>query len=341
MGNQMGFEKIRAGMSGVGNFGAARRSIMREAGLFDIVYANDINEDALKKCNEEEGSVSISDYSEMVKKEDIDAVFISTGAKFHEKQIILALNENKHVFVEKPLCSNEAGVYKILEAQKKSGCNVFVGHKDHMTDPFCMKITDLLKSNEIGKIVSFEYTTCHNGGLLIKEGDWRGDKENNPGGMLFQCGVHAFHELIYLFGKIKKIGCFMRYDIHTTQTADSAVCIIEFENGITGTLNTYHVCSYRHTFNIFGDKKNIYRNERYFDEGTSVLVQTANLTNEKSPMVPVELQGYRDDTAILKTFYENIKSGKTDCSSLDNAVGAVLAVFAAERSSKTGEFVIL
>jgi hypothetical protein len=72
-----------------------------------------------------------------------------------------------------------------------------------------------------------------------------------------------------------------------------------------------------------------------------VLVQTANLTNEKSPMVPVELQGYRDDTAILKTFYENIKSGKTDCSSLDNAVGAVLAVFAAERSSKTGEFVIL
>jgi len=44
----------------------------------------------------------------------------------------------------------------------------------------------------------------------------------NPGGMLFQCGVHALHELMFYFGPIRRVMALMRYDIHTTATADVA-----------------------------------------------------------------------------------------------------------------------
>jgi predicted dehydrogenase len=96
------------------------------------------------------------------------------------------------------------------------------GHNDHSTSAKSRKIKDMIERGDFGKIATFEKTTAHSGGLEIKPGDWRGDPEKNPGGMLFQCGVHSLHELLYYFGRIKRVMSMMRYDVHTTQTADVA-----------------------------------------------------------------------------------------------------------------------
>ena len=74
---------------------------------------------------------------------------------------------------------------------------VALGHEDHFHDPVSIKIKEMIDSGQLGKIAAFEKTTAHSGGLMIKPGDWRGDPNANPGGMLFQCGVHSFHELMH------------------------------------------------------------------------------------------------------------------------------------------------
>jgi UDP-N-acetylglucosamine 3-dehydrogenase len=332
-------EKLNIGIIGVANFGAVRRTLMRESGLYNVKYAFDINEEALKVCQKEENCEIVSSYEEMLSKDDIDAIMICTGGKFHRDNVIDALNAGKHVFCEKPLASTKQEVIDILNKQKETNKVVHIGHKHFETDSVSVKIKEMMNNGELGKITAFERTTCHNGGLLIKEGDWRGDKDKNPGGMLFQCGVHEIHNLIKLFGPIKTVSAIMRYDVHTTQTADAAICMLEFESGVIGNLNAYHVCSYRHTFNIFGTNSNIYINKRYFHEGTSFLVQPA-LINEHCPMNEIKLEGQENPVVPLIDFYNSIKSNDTSSLNLEEAAGAVMAVFAAEESFITKKQIV-
>lgn len=337
--------KLKIVQIGVGNFGAARRDRMRETGLFDIIAAYDLNEDFLKTCCEEEGAEPVGSYEELLAFPDAEAVIISTGAKFHAEQIIAAAEKGLHVFVEKPLCSTAAELNSLLEMQKKSGVVIGLGHNDHTEMETSQKIKQMIDSKEIGNIVAFEKTTCHSGGQMIKPGDWRGDPEKNPGGMLFQCGVHAFHELIYYFGAVKSIKCTMRYDAHSgTKTADAAICIIEFESGVIGSLNAYHVSPYRHTLNIFGTKRNIYKQERFFDEGTTMFYQEDFLDGDEQPLHKVPLQaieGKNDKGGNLRSFYNAIRNGGEPYPSLQDGARAVACVFAALESSRNGQIVEL
>ncbi|MEI6423728.1 MAG: Gfo/Idh/MocA family oxidoreductase, partial [Lentisphaerota bacterium] len=240
-------KKMRIVQVGVGGFGAYRRERMRESGLFELVAAYDLNRKALEKCQEEDGAKPVASFAELLEVPDIEALFISTGAKFHAEQVIMGAEKGLHVFVEKPLCATPAEVKSLLEIQRKTGVVIGVGHSDHRSDAVSRTTKTLIDNDQLGTVATFEMTTAHNGGLGIKPGDWRGDPEKNPGGMLFQCGVHAIHELMFYFGSVIEVSAMMKYDVHTTKTADVAICHLKFRSGLIGALNAYHVAPYRHT----------------------------------------------------------------------------------------------
>jgi hypothetical protein len=116
-----------------------------------------------------------------------------------------AMERGLHVFIEKPLCSTPEETIALLEMQAKTGLVVGMGHNDHSNSAFCNYLKSLMASGEMGTIATFEQVTAHSGGLEIKPGDWRGDPDKNPGGMLFQCGVHALHELLCLLHEHRRL----------------------------------------------------------------------------------------------------------------------------------------
>jgi predicted dehydrogenase len=207
-------------------------------------------------------------------------------------------------------------------------------------------IREYLAADKLGTVTAIEMTTCHGGGWC--ESPWRFIKAKNPGGMLFQCGVHALHELMYLFGPVKRVTSMMRYDVHTTLTADVAHCILEFENGLIGTLSAYHVTPYRHTLHLYGTKKNIYMDARapsYGDPATCFIQTRGNCVAE--PLVPFVLApdangvgaSGHDICGNIKSFYQCVRHGGEPYPSLKDGARAVMVVFAAEESSKTGRAV--
>jgi len=327
-------ERLKVIQIGVGGFGHYRRERMRETGLFELVAAYDWNEEALARCQVEDGAKLARSYEELLETPGVEAVVISTGANFHAEQAIQAIAKGLHVFIEKPLCATRDELRCLLEAQKKYGVVVGVGHKT--PDPASQTIKKMIEHGELGAVTTFEKTTAHSGGLQIKPGDWRGDPEKNPGGMLFQCGVHGLHELMYYFGPITQVFCMMRFDVHETQTADVAICHLKFESGLIGTLNAYHVTPYRHSLSIFGTKANLYRNDRYFDEETQLQIQHGNLTNSKELISPVTISGEDDGCSSLRSFYKAIREGTEPYPSIRDGARAVAVVFAADESSRTG-----
>ena len=59
---------------------------------------------------------------------DVDAVVIATRHDLHAGLAAAALRAGKHVFVEKPLALDEAGLGEVLAAQRESGQQLFVGY---------------------------------------------------------------------------------------------------------------------------------------------------------------------------------------------------------------------
>lgn len=334
-------KRMRVIMVGVGGFGAYRRERMRETHLFEIAAAYDRNPKALEQCHREDGARPARSFQDLLKTSGAEALFISTGAKFHATQALAAMKRGLHVFIEKPLCSTPAETRALLSMQLKTGLVVGVGHNDLAHNAESVHIRKLLASSFFGKVATFEMVTAHSGGLEIKPGDWRGDPRRNPGGMLFQCGVHALHELLFLFGPIASVSAMMRSDVHTTRTADVAHCLLRFQSGLVGTLSAYHVTPYRHTFNIYGTKRSLYCDYRapsYGDE--SCIATQERKCCEAEPNRPFKIGlGNTNVCGNLKSFYHAVREGGEPYPSLTDGGRAVSVVFAAEESAKTGRAV--
>ena len=324
---------------GLFRFGGARRKLMRSTGLFNILACYDLNPKAMAACQQEDGALPVRSYEELLDTPGAEAVIISTGAKFHAEQTLAALHRGLHVFVEKPLCSTPQEMADLLAAQRRTGRVVGVGHNDHRCDAISATIKGMIDRGELGRVATFEQTTAHSGGLVMKPGEWRADPQKNPGGMLFQCGVHSVHELMYYFGPIRRIAAQMRYDVHTTQTADVALCHVEFDSGLVGCLNAYHVTPYRHTFSIFGTKTNIYREDLCFGHKPLLFTQTTRLDHNEEPKLPLELTGTTDPTGNLRSFHDAVVNGRPCYPSIVDGARAVAAVFAAETSARAGRVV--
>lgn len=333
---------MRVAMVGVGGFGGARRNTMRETGLFEIVSAYDINPQALAHAEEVDGARAVGSYEELLEVPGIEAMVISTGGKFHTEQALAAMERGLHVFVEKPLCATREEALALLEMQRKTERVVVVGHFDHHSDVGATEIKRLIAAGELGTVATFQMETAHSGGLEIKPGDWRGDPEKNPGGMLFQCGCHALHELMFLFGPIVRVSSMMRYDVHTTLTADVAHCLLEFESGLIGTLGAYHVTPYRHSLNIFGTKKSLYRDLRCPAYGDSSYVALQERRRGEAELhVPYPLPSGIDHCGAVRNFYRAVREGVEPYPSLLDGARAVMVVFAAEEAAKTGKTVTI
>ena len=328
---------LTVGMVGIWNFGAHRRMLMRKAGCFRVAAVCDRNPEWLEKAAREEGAQPYGDFEAMLKHPGLEGVVISTGADSHTTLAVAAMRAGLHVFVEKPLCTVPAEVNTLRQVQRETGRVVGVGHNHCPSDGLYRLIRDTIASGRLGVVAAYEENSSHSGGLEIKPGDWRGLADRNPGGMLFQCGVHALHGLNWLFGPITEVSAMMRYDANpVTETADVANVLLRHASGLVGTLNCYHVTAYCHELRIFGTRGNLYcatiERKAWFQE------RRRGPAEERVPLEvpPSELD---HDCRNLIEWREAIRSGAPNCPRLEDGIRAVTPVFAAEVASRDGRVV--
>ncbi len=334
---------IRIGMVGVGGFGTYRRERLRETGRFNLVAVCDRNTEILQKVADEESAESFSTLEELLKRRpDVEGIVISTSAASHAGLAVLAMEAGRHVFIEKPLCSS-VGQARILRAAYRqhpvvAGC----GHARMDGDGAYLSVRSLMKDGRLGALAAYEENTSHSGGLELTPGDWREDPENNPGGMLFQCGVHSLHRLIHLFGPIESVQAMMRSDVRPeTRTVDAASVLIRHASGVIGTLNAYHVTPYCHVLRIFGTAGMV-EVETHDGLGHSRFQQRRRYETEPVIDLPPPFIPPTAKTGNLLAWADAIEGRKPDPDpTLEDGIRAVLPVFAAERAAKESRPVLL
>ena len=305
---------------------------MRKAGLFRIAAVCDRNPECLTVAATEENAQPYPEFDALLKHPGLEGVVISTGADSHASLTNAALRAGLHVFVEKPLCPSVAEVNEMRRVHRETGRVVGVGHNHCASDSLLQLARAYITSGKLGTVAAYEENSSHSGGLEIKPGDWRGLANKNPGGMLFQCGVHALHGLNWLFGPVAAVQAMMRYDANpVTQTADVANVLLRHESGLVGTLNCYHVTAYCHELRIFGTMGNLYL--ATIDRKAWFQKRRRGPAEERIPL-EVMASVVQHEYGNMVEWYEAIRSGKPNYPALEDGVRAVLPVFAAELAAK-------
>ena len=115
-------EKIRFGIIGGGMAGPLNAGALRDIPEAEIVAFCDVKEDVAKKFSEEYHIPNwYTDYKEMLKRDDIDAVCVVTPPFLHEQMVVDCAKAGKHVMCEKPISVDLNAADRMIAACREAG----------------------------------------------------------------------------------------------------------------------------------------------------------------------------------------------------------------------------
>jgi len=150
-------DKIRVGAIGMGIQGFQNcRSATNISGV-ELVAVCDLYDGHLKRAQEVFGEqlMTTRDYQEILAREDIDAVIISTPDHWHDYITIDALKKGKHVYIEKPMVHHLDEGAAMIQAQQESGKILQVGSQ-RVSSIIYQKAKEIYESGDLGQLILAE-----------------------------------------------------------------------------------------------------------------------------------------------------------------------------------------
>lgn len=143
---------IRVGVIGMGQMGTYHAEIYKKLPLVELVAVCEYNDDRRKEAEQQFGVAAYKDYKEMLANPEIDAVSIVLPDNIHREAVEVAVANNKHILLEKPLAKTlEDGqaMYEITKDYDK----VFTTGFLLRFDPRYNMVKQALDSGELGDII--------------------------------------------------------------------------------------------------------------------------------------------------------------------------------------------
>jgi predicted dehydrogenase len=123
-------------------------------------------------------SATHDDFRKLVEIKEIDAVWVTTSDQWHADVALAAMENGKHVYIEKPMCKTMEEIHALWTTAKKTGKIVQVGSQG-CSDEKWHVAGRVVKSGRIGHAIMGQGSYCRNG----KEGEWNYytiDKDAGP-----------------------------------------------------------------------------------------------------------------------------------------------------------------
>ncbi|NJP06943.1 MAG: Gfo/Idh/MocA family oxidoreductase [Chloroflexaceae bacterium] len=177
---------IRVGVIGYGYWGPNLVRNFVEAPGAHVVGVSDLRNERLNLVRSRYPAVeTTSDYRDLVRHPDIDAIAIATPVSSHFELALQALEAGKHVLVEKPLTASAEQAERLIDLAERQQRVLMVDHTFVYTGAV-RKIHQLVSSDELGQIYYYDSVRV-NLGLF-----------QNDVNVLWDLGVHDLSILDYV-----------------------------------------------------------------------------------------------------------------------------------------------
>jgi predicted dehydrogenase len=192
--------------------------------------------------------------------EPCDALLICSPTADHIRQLELALDNGKDVFVEKPLSHTLERTAALVALAEQVGSVVLVGCNMRFF-PSLLLVKQLVDSGEVGRPLSVRaffgfYLPYWRPGMDYQEG--YGAQAKLGGGVILDC-IHELDFMRWLFGEPVEVLCMAgKVSELEIDTEDLATSLIRFESGLIAELHLdYLQPTYRRGMEIIGEARTI------------------------------------------------------------------------------------
>ncbi|MHC4560081.1 MAG: Gfo/Idh/MocA family protein [Planctomycetota bacterium] len=330
----MGDKQVYLGIIGLGNWSRQIFHAVEQLPDVKITECYSRYPDTREAFASEYGCVACEQYEQMVEDPQIDGVIVMSSNAAHEQDVILAASRGKHIFVTKPIATTIAAGKRMIDVCARDKVVLAAEHQTRR-EPALRKLKEILDSGELGTVNLVEANYSTPNGLRIMHGDWRGLKDECPGGALVQIGIHVIDTLQYLLGPIDRVFSWQNGGGLKIEIPGVTATLLEFESGLHGYLGSCYVSSFSHWIKVYGTQKNAFFSELggliltkdSWEEG-QVRKNVASPANVTPPM-PTIVEEIGEFTRCIRTGEKPEIGG-------DVALQNLAVVLAAVESAKSG-----
>jgi predicted dehydrogenase len=154
---------IRFGVIGYGYWGPNVARNLAQLDGSQVLAISDKTANARKRAQKAYPGVPVvEDAAEIIASPDIDAVAVVTPVWTHYELAKAALENGKHVFVEKPFTSNAAQAEELIELAARKNLKIMVDHTFLFTGAV-KKIRQFVEDGSLGKLYYYDSTRVNLG----------------------------------------------------------------------------------------------------------------------------------------------------------------------------------
>jgi predicted dehydrogenase len=212
-----------------------------------------------------------TDYDQLLSNiKDIDVISVCTPNGLHAEHSIKAFRHGFHVLCEKPMAVNVHDCEEMIKEAERANRRLFIVKQNRYNPPVAALKT-IIEDGILGKVLSIQVNCFWNrGNEYYQQSDWKGTLALD-GGTLFTQFSHFIDLLYWIFGDVKSVNALTRNLNHKKiiEFEDTGVAILEFHNGIIGTIN-YTVNSFgknmEGSLTVFGEKGTVKIGGQYLNE---------------------------------------------------------------------------
>ena len=117
-----------------------------------VTHIAESQKDRQKKINELHPEIEIQSFDEIIDNHSIDAIVIATSISSHYNLAKLALENEKHVLIEKPMADSLEHAEELIKLSKQKNKILMVDHT-YLYSPYVQKIKKIIDEGDLGEIL--------------------------------------------------------------------------------------------------------------------------------------------------------------------------------------------
>jgi phthalate 4,5-cis-dihydrodiol dehydrogenase len=181
----MAGRQIRLGIAGLGRAFTLMLPTFAADPRIALVAATDLRPEARKRFEADFGAVTYDTVEALCDDPAVEAVYVATPHQMHAAHVVAAAARGKHVLVEKPIAIRLEECRTMIEAVRRAGVQLVVGHSHSFNAPVLhtRKLIDSGAYGAVRMIHAFNYTdymarprrpeeldTAQGGGVIFSQG---------------------------------------------------------------------------------------------------------------------------------------------------------------------------
>jgi UDP-N-acetyl-2-amino-2-deoxyglucuronate dehydrogenase len=229
--------KIRIAVIGCGRISKKHfDSIEKYPDDFKLVAVCDNNKQTLQQATEQYKVNGYHSLSEMLEKEQLDAVSLCTPSGVHSEQAIKSAENGVHVISEKPMATRWKDAVDMVKSCEKNSVRLFVV-KQNRRNPTLQMLKKTVDEKRFGRIymvnINVFWTRPQE---YYDTAKWRGTWKLDGGALMNQAS-HYVDLIDWLIGPVEKIQAMTGTLARDIEVEDTGVLNIKWSNGAMGSMN--------------------------------------------------------------------------------------------------------